>query len=175
MQQNVIFDTIVTGFIRNLHGLKTILHKTEEHAKNNKFDVNTFMDVKLAPDMFNFTRQIQMASDNAKGAVARLSGKEAPKFDDNEKNWEELIARVDKTINYLSQFKADDFKNYADHKISFPWYPGMHLTGHDYLTSFAIPNFYFHVTTAYAIARSQGVALGKRDYIPGMNFKPLEG
>jgi hypothetical protein len=171
MQQQIIFDTIVNGFMRNLHGVKTILNKAQEHAKHHKFDVNTFLDMKLAPDMFNFTRQIQMASDNAKGAAARLSGSEAPKFEDNEKSWEELIARVDKTINYLAQFKSDDFKNYADQKISFPWYPGMHLTGHDYLTSFALPNFYFHVTTAYSILRGNGVQIGKGNFLGEINWK----
>jgi len=167
----LVFDLISTQYIGSLTALKVCLLKAKAHAEANKFDPNKFLDMKLAPDMFGFTKQIQIASDNAKGAVSRLSGKEAPKFEDNEKTFDEVLARLDKTIDYLSQFKADDFKNFQNQKVSFPWYPGKFLSGHDYLVGFALPNFYFHTTTTYNLLRGAGVQIGKGDFLGNLNWQ----
>jgi hypothetical protein len=169
--ENLIFDIICTGYVRNLHGLKGCLLKAKKHAEDRKFDPNLYLNSKLAVDMFNFTKQIQFACDNAKGAVARLGGRENPQHEDNEKTFDEIVARVEKTINFISTFKPEDFKNFSHQKATFPWYPGKHLEGKDYLVSFAIPNFYFHLTCAYSILRHSGVNLGKSDFLGELNWK----
>jgi len=170
---SIVYDIIQLQFTQNLNALKHCLLKAQGHAEANKFDAQCFLDTKLAPDMFPFKKQIQMISDNAKGAVSRLSGKEAPVFEDNEKSFAELVTRLDKTIEYVSSFKAEDFKNFDSQKAVFPWYPGKYLNGHDYLVSFAIPNFYFHLTTAYNLLRNSGVQIGKRDFLGDLAWKDL--
>lgn len=170
-QHNYVFETVVQQFSHNLVSLKTILTKAKNHADNNKFDSSKFLDLKLAPDMYAFTKQVQMVTDNAKGAAARLAGKEIPVFADNEKTMDELLKRIENTINFLEGFKADDFKNYESQKITFPWNPGKYLEGHEYYQSFAIPNFYFHLTTTYAILRNAGVALSKNDFLGNIAWK----
>jgi hypothetical protein len=169
----MVFQLVSTQFLKTLSGLRTCLVKAKEHAQKRNFDPNCFLDLKLAPDMFPLKKQIQMVSDNAKGAVSRLSGKEAPVFEDSEKTFDDLILRISKTIEYLESFKSDDFKNYENQKASFPWYPGKYLSGHDYLVTFALPNFYFHVSMAYALLRNAGVEIGKRDYLGDLNWKDL--
>ncbi len=171
MKHEIVFDIISTQFLSSLRSLKDCLLKAKTHAEVNKFSPDKYLDMKLAPDMFNFTKQVQMVSDNAKGAVSRLSGKEAPRFEDNEKTFEELLARLEKTINYISDFKSDDFKNYQNQKVSFPWYPGKFLQGHDYLVTFALPNFYFHMTTTYSLLRNAGVQVGKGDFLGNLNWQ----
>ena len=161
----VVYDIIVKQYMNSLNALKGCMAKAKAHAEANNFAPEKFMDMKLAPDMFNFTKQVQTASDNAKGAAARLAGREIPSFPDNEKTWDELVARIDKTIDYLGSFKAEDFKDYAKQTASFAYYPGKHLRGSDYFTSYAIPNFYFHLMTAYALLRHGGVPIGKIDYM----------
>jgi hypothetical protein len=171
MSYELVFEMISKQYVSSLVALKACLLKAKTHAETNKFDSNKFLDMKLAPDMFNFTKQIQMVSDNAKGAVSRLSGKEAPRFEDNEKTFEELLTRIDKTINFISDFKSEDFKDYQNQKVSFPWYPGKYLSGHDYLVGFALPNFYFHTTTAYNLLRGAGVQVGKGDFLGNLNWQ----
>ncbi|MBP9674816.1 MAG: DUF1993 domain-containing protein [Bacteriovoracaceae bacterium] len=166
----VVFEMGATQIIKNLHALKICMNKAKAHAEHNKFDVNKFLDMKLAPDMLNFTYQIQILSDNAKGIAARLSGTPIPVFEDKEKTWEELVTRIDNTINFIAKFKADDFAGFENAKATFPWNKEMHLKGMDYLTSFAIPNFYFHLTTAYAILRTNGVPVGKMDFLGEVNW-----
>lgn len=167
----LINEIVVHQYIKGLEGLKTIMTKAKVHADEYKFDANKYLDIKLAPDMFNFCKQIQMTTDNAKGAVARLAGVENPVFTDDEKSFEELLARVDKTIAFITKYKEDNFSNYKNQKISFPWYPGAYLNGHDYLVSFAIPNFYFHLTTSYNLLRNAGVNIGKTDYLGNLNWQ----
>ncbi len=165
-----VSDIISSQFTTNLAALRSILVKAQEHAKERKFDENKYLDMKLAPDMLNFTKQIQIASDSAKFAVSRLSGKTAPAFADEEKTLAELITRVTNTMEYVQGFKKEDFANYKNQTQTFHWNPGMSLSGHDYLTQFAIPNFYFHITTAYALLRSAGVNLGKSDFLGQVNW-----
>jgi hypothetical protein len=163
--QHSVYDLISNQFSRSLVAMKGVLNKASEHAKARKFDENHFLTLKLAPDMFDFKRQVQIATDNAKGAVARLTGKTAPVFDDTEKTLQELVQRIDKTIEFLSSAKPEDFKDYASKKASFPWRPGVYLTGEDYLVSHAIPNFYFHSATAYNLLRAAGVEIGKGNFL----------
>lgn len=169
--ENFIAELINTQFVRNLNSLKVMMKKAEETAKKNNFEVDKFLDVKLAPNMFNLTKQIQVTTDIAKGVAARLSLGENPSFPDTEKTWPELVARIDKTISYLTKFKAADFTKYQEAKVTFHWNPEHELHGHDYLISFALPNFYFHLTTAYDLLRSNGVPLGKGDYLGEINWK----
>ncbi len=168
---DLVYEMIIGQYGKNLQALRGILAKTKEFAEQRKFDVNLFLDMKLAPDMFALIRQIQMVTDNAKGAASRLSGKEMPKFEDTEKTWGELEARLDRTLNYLHSFKKNDFEQFESKKVSFPWYPGKELSGKDYFLSFALPNFYFHLTTVYAILRSAGVPIGKESFLGELNWK----
>lgn len=167
----LVFDLVVVQFSKNLFALKNILEKGKAHAQNAGYDANKLLEIKLAPDMFNFCRQVQMTTDNAKGAAARLAGKVSPIFIDEEKTMDELIARVEKTINHLESYKAEDFCDYENKIISFPWYPGKFLDGKSYLQSFALPNFYFHLTTTYDLLRSAGVQLGKKDFLGNVNWQ----
>lgn len=166
-----VYDIVVEQFGRNLNSLNSLLKKAKEHAIARKFDENNFLQVRLAPDMFPFVKQVQMTTDNAKGAASRLSGVIAPKFEDNEKTLDELVNRVNRTVEYLQSLKVEQFDKFADQKISFPWYPGKYLEGEDYFVSYAIPNFYFHLTTSYAILRNNGVAIGKGDFLGEINWK----
>jgi hypothetical protein len=170
MQTNV-HEHIVVQFTRSLDALKNILKKSREFALERKFDENNFLQLKLAPDMFPLVKQVQIVTDTAKGAVARLSGKSAPIFEDNEKTLNDVLNRIDATIHFISEFKPADFKDYQNAKISFPWYPGKFIMGEDLLTSHAIPNFYFHLTTTYALLRSVGVNIGKTDFLGAQNWQ----
>lgn len=169
--QPTVNEIIVEQFSRSLGNLKNLLKKATTHAHDRKFDENLFLQSKLATDMFPLLRQVQIACDTAKLSCARLSGTQAPAFPDEEKTISELLTRIDKTLEYLKTFATDDFKDYENQKISFFWNPGKHIMGHDYVISYAIPNFYFHLTTAYAILRSNGVHLGKGDYLGEMQWK----
>lgn len=167
----LVYDLVNTQFIRNLHAFKNLLNKAKAHAEVNKFDPNKYLDVKFAPDMFNFLKQVQILSDNAKGATARLTGSENPSFPDTEQTFEELYQRIDKTIDFIAKFKASDYEGYDSKQATFPWYPTAFLTGHDYLVSFALPNFYFHLSTAYGLLRTSGVSIGKSDYLGEINWQ----
>ncbi len=166
-----VSDLIINQFSKNLLALRGILEKARTHADNHKFNPDLFLDTKLAPDMFNFTRQVQITTDIAKGAAARLGGKTAPIFEDKEKSLEDLISRVNMTLNFLENFKPEDFAEFREKKISFPWKPGASLEGIDFLTSHAIPNFYFHMSMTYALLRSFGVNIGKGDFLGAQNWK----
>ncbi|MBL7664407.1 MAG: DUF1993 domain-containing protein [Bacteriovoracaceae bacterium] len=169
---NITVNEIISEqFTMNLLALKNIMEKAKAHATERKFNPDLFLDMKLAPDMFTFARQVQIATDNAKGAAARLSGKTAPVFEDKEKTMDELIERVGKTLNFLEGFSEKDFADAENKKITFPWYPGKFIGGRDYLISHAIPNVYFHLTTAYALLRMGGVKIGKVDFLGNQNWQ----
>lgn len=165
MNATDVFEYGIPQFIRTLTALKGCLKKAALHAEQKKFEVNTFFEMRLAPDQFNLGRQIQIATDNAKGYASRLSGKTAPVFEDKEKTLPEFEQRLEKAIQYLQEFKPSDFEAWETKKVSFPWNPGKELTAKDYVLTHAIPNFYFHVSMAYAIMRENGVDLGKSDYL----------
>ena len=155
-------------FIRALTNMKTILQKGEAHAEAKKFKPEVLLNDRLCPDMFPLTRQVQIATDMAKGCAARLAGVEAPKYEDNEASFAELYARIDKTVEFLKSFKAEQIDGSEGRDITLPSPRGaMEFKGLDYLLGFVTPNLYFHCTTAYAILRHNGVELGKMDFIGG--------
>lgn len=165
------YDILVSQNSKMLHNLTKILDKGQAFAESKKVEMDVLLNDRLAPDMFNLIRQVQIACDTAKLGAARLSGKEAPKHDDTEKTLPELKARIESTIGYLNSLKADDFKGAAERQISQPRWEGKWLTGHDYLVQHVIPNMGFHVTTAYAILRTNGAEVGKKDYLGEMPYK----
>ena len=170
MEQN-IFDTIsrMKTMLQNLSG---ILEKAATHTKKYKYvDMSQVLQFRLVLDQLPLVNQIQFACDTAKFLGSRLSGKEAPKFEDHEKTYEEIQARIKNTVTYLETLKESDFKEWKSRKASFGWNPGKHLEAKDYFYGHAVPNFYFHVTTAYAILRANGVELGKADYLGQLPFK----
>lgn len=124
------------------------------------------LSARLAPDQFAFVRQVQTATDNAKLMVARLAGKQAPSHPDTETTYAELRARIASVVEYLGTYTREDFAGASDRKITLPWMqPGQHMRAEDYVVQFALPNFYFHLVTAYSILRHHGVTLGKMDFI----------
>ncbi len=139
--------------------------KAEAHAKARGFDPNLLVAVRLAPDQFALARQIDSTCDTAKLAASRLTGKDAPKNDDDEKTIAELRARVASAIAYLDTLTEKDFEGAATRTITTPRWEGRTMTGHDYFFEHALPNFYFHLAHAYAILRESGVDVGKRDYL----------
>jgi len=161
-----MYQAFIPPAIRTLNNLSAILDKIAAHAEARKIDPTVFITARLFPDMLPFVKQIQIASDTVKGGAARLSGQEAPKFEDNEASFPELQARIQKTIAYLHGFTPEQIDGSEDKDITLAMRSGeLHFKGLAYLTSYVLPNLYFHVTTAYAIARSNGVDLGKRDFL----------
>lgn len=169
--EQLVFNLVITQMVRSLKGLKLCLAAAKDYAQQRGYSEDSFLSLKAAPDMFPFVRQVQIATDNAKGGAARLAGREAPVFADDETTLAALIDRVERTIAYLGEFKADDFKNYAQQTVRFPWLPNFHLKGDDFLESHLIPNFYFHYTTAYVLLRDAGVPLGKKEFLGHQNWK----
>lgn len=167
----MIYETTIANFVKTLGNLGKILEKARAHAETKKFDTEVLLNSRLAPDMFNLIRQVQIACDTAKFAAARLTGKDAPAFEDNEKTLAEVKTRLDKTISYLNTFSAQDFKNVEEKRITMPRWEGKTLSGLEFVTQHAIPNFYFHVSTAYLILRHNGVEIGKKDYLGEMPYK----
>ncbi len=134
-------------------------------AKARGFDPNLFLGFRLSPDQFAFSRQVQVACDTTKLGASRLTGKDAPSSADTEATLEELSARVKSTIAYLDTFTAKDFDGSATRTISQPRWEGKTMTGADYFLEHVVPNFFFHLTTCYAILRHNGVSIGKRDFL----------
>lgn len=140
-------------------------------AQTKSFDPNVFLGFRLAPDQFAFVRQVQGACDSAKLAAARLSGKEAPAHPDTEQTIDELHSRVRAVIAYLNGFSEKDFEGAASRVIGQPRWEGKVMAGKDYFLEHALPNFFFHLTHAYAILRHNGVDIGKRDYLGPLSFR----
>ena len=161
-----MYEASVPTFIHTLTSLKTILEKGAAHAESKKIDPAVLVQTRLFPDMFQLSRQVQIATDAAKGAAARLSGTEAPKFEDIETAFPELIARVQRTIDYLKGFKASQIDGSEGKDIVLKSPRGdRQFSGLVFLRHWAMPNFFFHVTTTYNILRSCGVELGKGDFL----------
>ena len=154
-------------FAKMLGNMLTWLEAAKAHAEAKKFSTDVYLTLRLAPDMLPFTKQIQIASDAAKGCVARLSGQESPKFEDNEATLDELIARIAKTRDYVLSVPAEAVDGSEDREITIPRRVGepLKFDGTTYLRHFALPNFYFHATTTYALLRHAGVPLGKSDFL----------
>ena len=160
-----IYRLTVPMFQRGLSSLKTYLDKAEAYAAEKKFEPKNLVNARLAPDMLSLAGQYQRASDSAKFTLARLTATEAPKFEDNEASIEELRERVAKTEAYLAGFAPEALDGAEDRDIVLPGRDNTVLKGTDYVTIFALPNFFFHVTAAHAILRQQGAPVGKRDYL----------
>lgn len=162
-------STCLPIFKLMLGNLSYFLDKAQAYADAKKFDPISLTQARLAPDMLPFTRQITIACDAAKFGVARLAGIEAPKFEDNEVTLQELKTRIAKTLEFLANAPADKLDGTEAKEITFP--VGRDATktmkGEEYLKHWVLPNFFFHVTTAYAILRHNGVDVGKTDYLMG--------
>jgi len=161
-----MYQASIPVFLRNLNNLSAILKKAEEHAKVKKIEPDVFINARLAPDMFPLSRQIQIATDGVKGCAARLSGVEVPSYPDTEKTFDQLQARIAKTVEYVKTFKAAQIDGSEERKVTLKL-RGQETTfwGQPYLLNFVLPNFYFHMTIAYAILRHNGVDIGKMDFI----------
>ena len=156
----------VPVFVRMLNNLLAWLDKAQAHAEARKFDTANYLGLRLAPDMLPFTRQIQIASDAAKGCVARLAGVDVPKWDDSEASLDDLRARVRKTMDYVQSIPADKIDGSESREIVLQMRAGeLRFSGENYLRHYALPNFYFHLTTAYALLRHAGVEIGKTDFL----------
>ena len=163
-----LFDASIPVYLHMLRNLSAILDKAEAHAKATGVDVATYLEARLAPDMHPLTGQIQLASDAAKSSAARLAGVAPPSFPDTETTWPEVKARIAKTIAFVEGIKREQLAGREDATIELPLPNGkLSFTGRDFLALFALPNFLFHVTTAYGILRSKGVPLGKLDFLNG--------
>jgi len=161
-----MYQASIPVFVRMLGNLSSILDKAAVHAEEKKIDPSVFINARLAPDMYPLSRQVQIATDMAKGCAARLAGIEVPSYEDNESTFAELQARIAKTVAFLQsvselQINGSEEKTVTlklrNNEISF--------IGQPYLLNFVLPNFYFHITTAYGILRHNGVELGKMDFI----------
>ena len=167
-----LYSATVPQFKRLLHNVERWLDRAVAFAEGKKFDPNTLLTARLAPDQFALVRQIQSVCDQTKFTVARLTGKEAPKHPDTEQTIEELRKRLHSVIAYLDTVQASDFEGAPDRLIRLPFFPeGKALTGVDYLVEFQLPNVYFHASMAYAILRHNGVDLGKADFIGQVTYR----
>ena len=167
----MLYEITVPQFTKMLHNLNLMMDKAVLNSVERKFEMDVLLNSRLAPDQFNFIRQVQIACDTAKFYAARMTGKEAPAHEDTEKTLPELKARIETVIGYLNSFKAEDFKGAEERKISQPRWEGKYLTGFEFATQHAIPNVYFHVATAYSILRHNGVPVGKKDFLGEMPYK----
>jgi hypothetical protein len=161
-----MYDVSVPVFSERLRALANVLAKAEANAAERKIDPNVFLTARLAPDMLTMTKQVQIATDHAKGAASRLAGREVPKYEDNEATFADLQARVAKTRDYLATFKREEFEGSDERTVTLKIGGNdVQLKGAKYLLDVAMPNFYFHVTTAYGILRHNGVPLGKGNFL----------
>ncbi len=164
-------DDAIRLCAKTLQNLEGWMDKATAHAKAKSFDVDVLAQARLAPDQFAFARQVQSACDQAKYLAAYLSGKPAPSHPDTEQTFAELRQRIQKCLGFLASVQQKDLAGAGDRKVAPPWLGGKWLRGDDYLMHVALPNFFFHATTAYAILRHNGVDLGKMDYIGSMPAK----
>lgn len=161
-----LYQASIATLVHNLSSLAGLLRKAEADAEARKIEPSVFLNARIAPDMFPLIRQVQIASDTAKGAAARLAGAEIPSFPDTETSFAELAERIAKTIAFVQSVDKAAVEGAAERRITLN-FPGrdIHFTGESYLLSFVMPNLYFHMTTAYAILRHNGVAVGKMDFL----------
>lgn len=161
-----MYKASVPVFQSSLGSIKGLLQKAASHAAANKIDETVLLNMRLYPDMFPLVRQVQIAADFAKGCPARLSGREVPKFEDTETTNAQLIARIDRTLDFIATIPASEIDGQEDRDITLTIAGNpTHFKGEPYLTKFALPNFYFHMSMAYALMRHNGVPVGKRDFV----------
>ena len=167
-----LYAATVPQFKRILQNLERWIDKTTAYAESKKFDPNTLLTARLAPDMFPLVRQIQATCDQCKLTCARLIAKDPPKHPDTEQSFDELRKRLHSVIAYLDSLTPADFEGTAERLISLPFFPeGKGMTGADYLVERQLPNVYFHTSMAYAILRHNGVDVGKADFIGQVTYK----
>ena len=166
-----MYTTFIRQMTKGLGQLAHWLDKAVAFSQTKGFDPNVLLGVRLAPDQFPFARQVQIACDTAKLATARLTGLDAPKFDDKEATIGELQARIRATIAWIDGIPAEAFADAAAKVVSQPRWEGKTMTGARYFVEHAVPNFFFHLSTAYALLRHNGVDLGKRDYLGPLTFQ----
>jgi hypothetical protein len=163
-----MYHASVPVFIRGLQNLSKFLAKAHDNAATRKIDFAVLINARLAPDMHPLARQIQIATDMVKNGAARLAAADIPSYPDTETTYEELQARIAKTVAFLESFKEPQFEGSEDRQIVLKFPHGeMTFSGADYLTGFVLPNLYFHTTTTFAILRHNGVPLGKMDFMGG--------
>ncbi|MGH8292579.1 MAG: DUF1993 domain-containing protein [Gammaproteobacteria bacterium] len=161
-----MYQASVPVFIRTLTNLSAILKKGEAHAQARKIAPEVLVNARLYPDMFPLVRQVQIASDTAKGCASRLAGQEPPSYPDTEQTFAELYARLDKTIAHLKSLKPAQIDGSEERPIELKMRDRtVHTKGREYLLERSLPNLFFHVTTAYAILRHNGVEIGKNDFL----------
>jgi len=161
-----MYEASAPRFVNMLKNLSAVLDKAQAHAEAKKIEPAVLLGCRLRPDMYTLTRQVQVACDNAKGAVARLAGVEVPKHEDTEQSFADLKARIAKTIDFVASFKPAQIDGTEEKEIQLKLGPvEVKWKGMQYLLGFALPNFYFHAVTAYDILRHNGVEVSKRDYI----------
>lgn len=164
-----MYSASVPALLQSLKNMLGWLDKAEAHAQARKFDAANYLGLRLAPDMLPFVKQVQIASDNAKGCVARLGGVPVPSFEDREATLDELRERIRKTIAFVESVPAAGFDGSESRRIEIPvrGREPLQFDGEGYLRHFALPNFYFHATMTYALLRHAGVELGKTDFLRG--------
>ena len=162
-----IYEVCVPTLLRALGNLAVVLDKGRAHAEQEKIDPTVLLNMRLYPNMFPLTRQVQIVSDTAKGCIGRLADVEIPKFEDNESSFADLSARIEKTAAFVRGFKPQQLEASESRAVvlKFPNRSVNFKNGWDYLLTFALPNLYFHCTTAYAILRHGGVPVGKMDFL----------
>lgn len=161
-----MYQASVPVFVRGLSNLKHVLQKGQAHAKAKNIPDEVMLQTRLIADMLPLVKQVQIATDAAKGCVARLAGVEPIAVPDVEVTFDELQARLDKVIDYVKSFQANQIEGSEDRAIVLKMRSGeLNFTGQDYLFGFALPNMFFHITTSYAILREAGAELGKNDYL----------
>ncbi len=161
-----MYHAAIPGSVRVLTNLRSVIEKAEAWAKEKGVDEAVVLNARLALDMFPFVRQVQIATDTAKGMAARLAGAEVPSYEDTEKSFAELYARLDKTIAFIQSFKPGQFDGAETREVVLTFRGNStHFNGLTFLTVRALPNLYFHTTTAYAILRHSGVPVGKNDFL----------
>jgi uncharacterized protein len=164
----------VSAFEIGLNALSGVLDKAAAFAAAKKIDPAVLLNSRLSPDMFNLTRQVQVVTDQARRGSARLAGAEPPSYEDNETTIDQLKARLAKTVAFLKTLDPKQIDASADREITFPIGSNKaQMKGGDYLNHFVLPNFYFHLTAAYAILRHCGVELGKRDFLGAIPVKMI--
>jgi hypothetical protein len=167
-----LYAATIPQFKRILQNVERWLDKTVAFAETKKFDPNTLLSARLAPDQFALVRQIQSVCDQAKLTVARLTAKDPPKHPDTEQTLDELRKRLHSVTAYLDTFKPADFDGTAERLITLPFFPeGKAMTGFDYLIERQLPNVYFHTSMVYAILRHNGVDVGKTDFLGQVTYR----
>ncbi|KYF63600.1 DUF1993 domain-containing protein [Sorangium cellulosum] len=161
-----MYQASIPVLVRMFGNLSAILTKAAAYAEAKKIEPRVLLDARLAPDMLPLTRQVQIASDTAKGCGARLAGVDVPKYEDNEASFDELQARIAKTVAFLNGLRPEQIDGSEDRDVSIPTRgQPLQFKALPYLLNFALPNFYFHVMTTYAILRHNGLDIGKMDYL----------